>query len=186
MYKSQANEGASFGKREAGKPLAVYMGCDARNEYIYKFVSAANWSAAEASPLDRMATGTKYLDSGKLYVARFNDNGTGEWVELTVTNPQIAAASFGFTSQQEIYIHTRIAADAVGATKMDRPEWVDVHPTTGELYITMTNNSNRRTAPTGTQTKVDAANPRAYSCPLYTSDAADDLTPTCHSAAALR
>ncbi|MDP2986285.1 PhoX family phosphatase, partial [Hydrogenophaga sp.] len=59
--------------------------------------------------------------------------------------------------------HTRIAADAVGATKMDRPEWVDVHPTTGELYITMTNNSSRRSAPTGTQTLVDAANPRAYS-----------------------
>jgi hypothetical protein len=61
-----------------------------------------------------------------------------------------------------MYIHTRIAADAVGATKMDRPEWVDVHPTTGEIYITMTNNSSRRAAPTGSQTRVDAANPRAY------------------------
>jgi uncharacterized protein len=50
----------------------------------------------------------------------------------------------------------------VGATKMDRPEWVDVHPTTGEVYITMTNNSSRRVAPTGSQTRVDAANPRAY------------------------
>jgi len=158
-----AHENSAFGLPVVGKPIAVYMGCDSQNEYVYKWVSTAVWSAADATAANRMATGDKYLDSGKLYVARFNDNGTGEWVELTVTNPLIAAASFGFTDQQEIYIHTRIAADAVGATKMDRPEWVDVHPTTGELYITMTNNSSRRTAPTGTQTKVDAANPRAYS-----------------------
>lgn len=56
-----------------------------------------------------------------------------------------------------------MAADAVGATKMNRPEWCGVHPTTGEIYFTMTNNSNRRIAPTGTQVAVDAANPRAYS-----------------------
>jgi hypothetical protein len=158
-----AHENAAFGLPVVGKPIAVYMGCDSRNEYVYKWVSNAVWSEADATAANRMATGDKYLDSGKLYVAKFNDDGTGEWVELTVTNPQIAAASFGFTEQQEIYIHTRIAADAVGATKMDRPEWVDVHPTTGELYVTMTNNSNRSTAPTGSQTKVDAANPRAYS-----------------------
>jgi secreted PhoX family phosphatase len=109
-----------------------------------------------------MAIGDKYLDAGKLYVAKFNDDGSGQWIELSITTPAIVAASFGFTEQAEMYIHTRIAADAVGATKMDRPEWVDVHPTTGELYITMTNNSSRRTVPTGTQTLVDAANPRAY------------------------
>jgi secreted PhoX family phosphatase len=138
------------------------MGCDSQNEYVYKWVSAENWNPADANAADRLAVGDKYLDRGKLYVAKFNENGTGEWIELTVTNPAIAGAAFGFTDQAEIYIHTRIAADAVGATKMDRPEWVDVHPRTGELYITMTNNSSRRVAPTGTQTRVDAANPRAY------------------------
>ena len=157
-----AHENSAFGLPQAGKPLAVYMGCDSQNEYVYKWVSAASWNTADANANDRMAIGDKYLDSGKLYVAKFNDDGSGQWLELNVSQPAIAAAAFGFADQAEIYIHTRIAADAVGATKMDRPEWVDVHPTTGEVYITMTNNSSRRTAPTGTQTKVDAANPRSY------------------------
>lgn len=157
-----SHENAAFGLPVVGKPLAVYMGCDSQNEYVYKFVSTQNWVASDANAADRLGVGDKYLDSGKLYVAKFNDNGTGEWVELSITNPLIAAASFGFNDPAEMYIHTRIAADAVGATKMDRPEWVDVHPTTGELYITMTNNSSRRVAPTGSQTLVDAANPRGY------------------------
>ncbi len=158
-----AHENGAFGLPQSGKPLAVYMGCDSQNEYVYKWVSSATWNPADANASDRMAIGDKYLDAGKLYVAKFNDDGSGEWVELNIANPAIAAAAFGFTEQAEMYIHTRVAADAVGATKMDRPEWVDVHPTTGEVYITMTNNSSRRAAPSGSQTRVDAANPRAYS-----------------------
>ncbi len=158
-----AHENGAFGLPQAGKPLAVYMGCDSQNEYVYKWVSTAVWDAADASRTDRIAVGDKYLDAGKLYVAKFNTDGSGQWIELNISNAAIAGASFGFTEQAEMYIHTRIAADAVGATKMDRPEWVDVHPTTGEIYVTMTNNSSRRVLPTGTQTKVDAANPRAYS-----------------------
>lgn len=157
-----AHENAAFGLPQVGKPLAVYMGCDSQNEYVYKFVSTANWVAADATAADRVATGDKYLDAGKLYAAKFNEDGTGQWLELNIASAAIIGAAFGFTDQAEMYIHTRIAADAVGATKMDRPEWVDVHPTTGEVYITMTNNSSRRVVPTGTQTKVDAANPRAY------------------------
>jgi len=157
-----AHENGAFGLPVVGKPLAVYMGCDSQNEYVYKWVSTANWVAADANAANRLAMGDKYLDSGKLYVAKFNDDGSGQWLELNIGNSAIAAAAFGFTDQAEMYIHTRIAADAVGATKMDRPEWVDVHPVTGEIYITMTNNSNRRVAPTGSQTRVDAANPRAY------------------------
>ena len=158
-----AHENGAFGLPQVGTPLVVYMGCDSQNEYVYKFVSTALWSAADATPADRIATGDKYLDAGKLYVAKFNEDGTGQWIELNFANASIAGAAFGFTDQTEMYVHTRIAADAVGATKMDRPEWVDVHPTTGEIYVTMTNNSSRRVTPTGTQTKVDAANPRAYS-----------------------
>ena len=157
-----AHENGVFGLPQAGKPLTVYMGCDSQNEYVYKYVSNASWNAADAQASDRMAIGDKYLDAGKLYVAKFNDDGTGQWLELSLANTAIAAASFGFSDPAELYIHTRIAADAAGGTKMDRPEWVDVHPTTGEVYITMTNNSNRRVAPTGSQTRVDAANPRAY------------------------
>ena len=157
------HENGAFGLPQVGKPLAVYMGCDAQNEYVYKFVSTALWAAADATAADRIATGDKYLDAGKLYVAKFNADGTGQWIELNIANAAIFGAAFGFTSQDEMFIHTRIAADAVGATRMDRPEWVDVHPSTGEIYVTMTNNSSRRVSPTGTQTAVDAVNPRAYS-----------------------
>ena len=69
-----AHESGVFGKVVEGKPLAVYMGDDSRGEYIYKFVSASNWSAADASPANRITTGDKYLDSGKLYVAKYNAN----------------------------------------------------------------------------------------------------------------
>jgi hypothetical protein len=160
-----AHEGAAFAKPVPGKPLAVYMGDDARNEYIYKFVSAQDWVAADATAPDRLATGDKYLDSGRLYAAKFHADGTGQWVELSMSNPAVAAyANYAFADQGDVLVHARIAADAVGATKMDRPEWCGVHPSTGEVYFTLTNNSNRRLgAVTGSQLNPDAANPRVYS-----------------------
>ncbi|MFN3887956.1 MAG: PhoX family protein [Aquabacterium sp.] len=158
-----AHESAAFSNPVVGKPLAVYMGDDSRGEYVYKFVSAANWSAADANPANRVATGDKYLDSGKLYVAKFNSDGSGEWVELSLNNATVANYStYSFADEGDVAIHSRLAADAVGATKMDRPEWCGTHPTTGEVYFTMTNNSNRRVNPSGSQQGVDAANPRAY------------------------
>ncbi len=158
-----AHESASFGKRTAGKPLAVYMGDDSQGEYIYKFVSTATWVDADANPSNRLATGDKYLDSGKLYVAKFAATGAGTWVELDISNPLIAAyATYAFADQADVLVNARLAADAVGATKMDRPEWCAVHPTTGEIYYTLTNNSNRKLEPTGTQQPLDASNPRAY------------------------
>ncbi len=159
-----AHEGAAFSKPVVGKPLAVYMGDDARNEYIYKFVSTQNWVAADANPADRVATGDKYLDSGRLYVAKFNADGTGAWTELSMANPTVAGfATYAFADAGDVAMHARLAGDAVGATKMDRPEWCGVHPTTGEVYFTLTNNSNRRLgAVTGSQLNPDAANPRVY------------------------
>ncbi len=158
-----AHESAAFGKVEAGKPLSVYMGDDSRGEYIYKFVSTATWNPADANANDRMAIGDKYLDSGKLYAARFNADGTGTWVELTLSNTAISGYSaYSFADAADIAINTRIAADAVGATKMDRPEWNAVNPANGEIYFTLTNNSNRSVNPTGSQYLPDAANPRAY------------------------
>jgi uncharacterized protein len=111
-----------------------------------------------------MATGDKYLDEGKLYVARFDADGTGDWVELTIGNAQIAGyATYAFADQADVLVNARLAADAVGATKMDRPEWCAVHPDTGEIYYTLTNNSNRKVEPSGSsQQAVDSANPRAY------------------------
>jgi secreted PhoX family phosphatase len=159
-----AHESAACSVPVAGQPLAFYMGDDARNEYVYKFVSTALWSAADATPADRVAAGDKYLDSGKLYVARFNADGTGQWLELSMANPLVANyAGYRFRNQADICVNTRLAADAVGATRMDRPEWSSVNPANGEIYLTLTNNSNRRVEPTGSSQLVpDAANPRAY------------------------
>ena len=159
-----AHESAAFGLPIAGKPLAVYQGDDSRGEYIYKFVSTANWDAADLTSSSRVATGDKYLDNGKLYVAKFAADGSGSWVELNISNPLIAAyTAYAFADQGDVLINARLAADAVGATKMDRPEWCAVHPTTGEIYYTLTNNSNRKVQPASGQFALDAANPRAYS-----------------------
>jgi uncharacterized protein len=158
-----AHESAAFGLCVPGQPLAAYMGDDSRGEYIYKFVSEAAWKEADREPADRMATGNKYLDRGRLYVARFDADGSGEWIELSIADPRIANfAGYAFADQADVLINARLAADAVGATKMDRPEWCTVNPVNGEIYYTLTNNSNRKIAPTGSQFKVDAANPRAY------------------------
>jgi uncharacterized protein len=153
-----AHENVSFAKPVQGQPVVAYMGCDARGEYIYKFVSAEKWDPADANPRNRLAAGDKYLDAGALYVARFNADGSGEWLELSPKNPAISGfKGFDFKTQADVCVFTRLAADAAGATKMDRPEWTGVNPKNGEVYITLTNNSAR------TEATVDAANPRAYS-----------------------
>lgn len=159
-----AHESGAFSLPVAGKPIAVYMGDDARNEYIYKFVSAANWDALDANSTDVLATGDKYLDNGRMYVAKFNADGSGQWLELSISNPTIAAyAGYAFADQADVCVNTRLAADAVGATKMDRPEWCSVNPANGEIYYALTNNSNRRVEPSGSsQLAPDSANPRAY------------------------
>jgi secreted PhoX family phosphatase len=149
-----AHESAAFGKLTAGKPLAVYMGDDSRGEYIYKFVSATSWDAADASPANRITTGDKYLDNGKLYVAKFNADGTGQWIELSLATAAIANyTTYKFADNADVVVNARLAADAVGATKMDRPEWCAVHPTTGEIYYALTNNSNRKVEPSARASK---------------------------------
>ncbi|HEX5697637.1 MAG TPA: alkaline phosphatase PhoX, partial [Rhodoferax sp.] len=143
-----AHESAAFGKPVAGQPLAVYMGDDSRGEYIYKFVSTKSWATADANPADRITTGDTYLDAGKLYVAKFNSDGSGQWVELSITNATIASyAGYAFANQGDVCVNSRLAADAVGATRMDRPEWCGVNPANGEIYFTLTNNSNRNVNP---------------------------------------
>lgn len=151
-----AHEAAVCGVPVVGKPLAFYMGCDSRNEYIYKFVSTKNWDAADIG--GGIAAGNTYLNEGKLYVAKFDATGQGEWLELSIDNPKIKAAAFGFTNQAEVLVHTRVAADAAGATKMDRPEWGAVNHANGEIYFALTNNNASNRTPGNT----NAANPRAY------------------------
>lgn len=158
------HEGCEAGRMIAGVKPAFYMGDDAQNEYIYKFVSATPWSAADATAANRIAVGDKYLDSGTLYVARFDANGTGQWLPLVFgTGPLTAGnTTYPFEDQADVLINTRLAGDALGATRMDRPEWTAVNPATGEMYCTLTNNSQRTSA------NADAANPRAYSDPRTT------------------
>ena len=108
------HEGAWVEETDDGR-VVVYMGDDERFEYIYRYVSNEPWKKA-------FRRGKHPLDDGILYVAKFNADGTGDWLPLTTDNPALA----GFASQADILINARAAADAVGATKMDRPEWIDV------------------------------------------------------------
>lgn len=154
-----AHEDCRTSRAIEGQNLAFYMGDDSRGEYIYKFVSDAKWDAKDVN--GGYAAGDKYMNSGKLYVAKFNADGTGQWIELSTSNSAISGyTTYAFADQADVVTHARIAADAVGATKMDRPEWVAVNPNNGEVYVTLTNNSNR-----GTNYTTDAANPRNYSDP---------------------
>jgi len=144
------HENAAFALSKDGRAV-VYMGDDQADDYIYKFVSDGKYVKG--------GDNSRLLDSGKLYVARFGAGatpgdfaGTGEWLLLDkAADPKLQADS-RFANQAAVLVYTRLAADVVGATKMDRPEWVAVHPHTGEVYVTLTNNSGRKAA--------DEANPR--------------------------
>ena len=139
------HEGAWVQEARDGR-IVVYMGDDQVFEYIYRYVSNQPWRKS-------LRQGISPLDDGILYVARFDANGTGTWLPLTPDNPALAGWSI-----QDILVNTRFAADLVGATKMDRPEWIDTYPDELMAVVTLTNNSGRGS---GTNPGVDAANPRA-------------------------
>lgn len=126
--------------------VVVYMGDDERGEFMYKYVSNGAYQTG--------GTTEGLLDDGVLYAAKFYDNGTGEWLALTPESTGMDAA--------EILIHSRIAGSAVGATTMDRPEWVAVNPLAVEGYCCLTNNKNRGIKPNagGDDTSPNGPNPR--------------------------
>ena len=132
----------------ANGQVVVYMGDDERGEFLYKFVSDGQYAEG--------GDNSNLLGSGRLFAARFADGGRGEWAELT---PESA----GMASAAEVAIHTRMAASAVGATTMDRPEWVAANPMKAEVYCCLTNNKNRGKKPNagGDPTPVGGPNPRA-------------------------
>ncbi|MEV8630984.1 PhoX family phosphatase [Streptosporangium sp. NPDC051023] len=157
-----AHEGATTTLARDGRVVA-YMGDDSRFEYIYKFVSKKRYIPG----FDRH--NRTLLDEGTLYVAKFTGDspaaeidgsgklpadgqfdGSGQWIPLVTGNVSHVP---GMTAQ-EVLVYTRVAADKVGATKMDRPEDVERNPVTGGVYVALTNNTNR------TPAQVDEANPR--------------------------
>ncbi len=135
------HEGAAHAVGKDGR-IVVYMGDDQRFEHIYKFVSSDNWQTMRAR-------GVSPLDDGILYVARFDEGGSGEWLPLTIDHPKLKAK---FKDQADILVHARLAATELGATDMDRPEWTTVAPN-GDVYCTLTNNHER--------TVANPANPQA-------------------------
>ena len=145
------HEGAAVTLARDGR-VVVYMGDDERFEYIYKFVSARAYD-----PAAPRAAHLSLLEEGTLYVARLGADGSGTWIDLTHGAHGLDAAS-GFNDQAEVLVAARAAADRVGGTKMDRPEWITVHPTTGECFATLTNNTSRGKP---NEPGTDAANPRA-------------------------
>jgi secreted PhoX family phosphatase len=144
-----AHEGATVALTTDGRAV-VYSGEDARFEYIYKFVSRDRVKPGGAK------ANAELLDHGTLYVAKFEADGKGRWIALTHGQGPLTAAN-GFADQGEVLIKTRQASDLLGATKMDRPEWIEVDKQ-GWVYCTLTNNSNRGE---GRNPGVDAMNPRA-------------------------
>ena len=128
--------------------VVVYMGDDERGEFLYRYVSNGVYAPG--------ADGSALLDDGKLYVAKFHDDQSGEWLELT---PQDS----GMESMEEVLLFARVAASRLGATTMDRPEWVAVNPLAAEAYCALTNNKNRgiKANAGGDFQTVGGPNPRA-------------------------
>ena len=137
------HENAALAETGDGRAV-VYMGDDERGEFIYKFISR------DRIDHQNPKANRDLLDHGTLYVARFDNGdsnpdrpkGHGQWVELSHGKNGVDASK-GFANQAEVLIHARMAASAVGATRMDRPEWIVVSPKDGQVYCTLTNNIKR-------------------------------------------
>jgi secreted PhoX family phosphatase len=153
------HEGATTVLARDGRAV-VYMGDDQQFEYLYKFVSRERFDAA------RPEANRDLLDDGTLYVARLDDDGSGEWLPLVHGRHPELTPERGFASQADVVVRCREAADRLGATPLDRPEDVAVNPRTGNVYLSCTQNLGRdqgtaNVAGRSLDTRTDRASPRA-------------------------
>jgi uncharacterized protein len=154
------HEGATC--TESKGRIVVYSGDDENGDYLYKFVGDRPWRQVRAK-------GQSPLDHGTLYAARFNDDGSGQWLPLVHGTGPLTTAN-GWIDQADVLIRTRMAADAVGATRLHRPEWVAVHPRTREVFLTLTNGTGNNSAANSNR------DPNPYGHIVRFSEAANDDT----------
>jgi secreted PhoX family phosphatase len=159
MLGRMKHEGANITVARNGR-VAAYMGDDERGDYIYKFVSRDKMDRSGTRAARRH--NKTLLEHGVLYVARFEGDGLedgeydgrGRWIPLTSDTESFVEGM----SVADVLIDTRLAADKVGPTRMDRPEDIETNPVNGKVYCALTNNSQR-----GTTFPVDEPNPLAES-----------------------
>lgn len=144
------HEGATTTLARSGRAV-VYMGDDEAGQHFYKFISDAAFDP------ERPDRNRDLLDQGTLYVARFAPDGRGEWLPLVWHADSELGPRNGFASQGDVVIHCREAARLLGATALDRPEDVAVHPIDGRVYLACTQNAARDIE---RDTAASAANPR--------------------------